>query len=283
MAEVMTVLPYVGGIDYGKDGSKSIKDKALLVGAYASVGTLDYLVEFGYSNINATYKDSTLKNLSQDDFFLAYSKYYEKFMFKIATHHVSTTDVELGDANVLIASLGGYNLFGYDKLSYGLDGYYSYYSKGHDEGYAALKPISVVQFTPYLSFYKAINFNWGNTLLLKANYQITSDFLKDNYTSFEISDTIHYSSLFVTLRAYGGEMKTGVKDGGATVFNTLDLMKTGYGLKLGYFLSGGLVATLSYDANVYREYDENGVTTGTPTITQDAQNAVALVSLSYSF
>ena len=78
-------------------------------------------------------------------------------------------------------------------------------------------------------------------------------------------------------------MKTGVKDGGATVFNTLDLMKTGYGLKLGYFLSGGLVATLSYDANVYREYDENGVTTGTPTITQDAQNAVALVSLSYSF
>ena len=74
----MTVLPYVGGIDYGKDGSKSIKDKALLVGAYASVGTLDYLVEFGYSNINATYKDSTLKNLSQDDFFLAYSKYYEK-------------------------------------------------------------------------------------------------------------------------------------------------------------------------------------------------------------
>jgi len=273
MAEVVTLTPYGGTIDYGNDATKSFKDKATLLGAHMSIGTLGYLVEADYSHIKTKYIDPTIPNLQQDDITLAYSKYYTNAMFKVGAHYINTNDKQLDDGIIGIIALGGYKYFGYDKLSYGLEGYYSYYKNGHDENYLRVKKINIFQETPYISYYKSINTNWGNTISFKANFQQANDYVKKSYTSYELSDTLFYKSLFATLTYYNGEMKTGIKDGGMTVFNTLDLMKNGYSAKLGYYFKKNIVANISYTQNTYTEY----------TFLRDNTNDVAIASVSYSF
>lgn len=272
-SDVSTVLPYFGTIVYDDGATKSTKDQAEILGVHATSGNLSYLLEFDFSNINTNYKDKNTKNLNQNDISFVYAKYYKNFMFKIGDHYISTNDDQLGNGNVVITSLGGYKWIGYDKYSYGIDGYYSYYHKGHDEDYLVEKPINIIQVTPYFSFYKAINLNWANTIVLKANYQSTIDYVDSEYVSYEMSDTIGYKSFFTTLSAYTGEMKTGVKDGGMTVFNTLDLMKSGYGVKLGYYVTANAVFSLSYAQNSYIEYR----------LQEDGVNSVAAASFSYIY
>ena len=68
-------------------------------------------------------------------------------------------------------------------------------------------------------------------------------------------------------------MRSGVKDSGFTVMNTLDLMKSGYGTKLGYYFTSDAVLSLSYDLHNYQEiyHDEDGTA------------SVATLSFSYGF
>jgi len=276
-AEVVTVLPYTGLIDYDSDSSKSIKDKARLIGIHASVGTLKYLLEADYSHLSIKFKDSTIEDLSQDDITLAYGKYYDNYMFHIGDHYIHTNDEELGDGNTLITGICGYTWDDYDKYSYGVDGYYSLYSDAHDEKFSKTT-VNIIQFTPYLSFYKYFNKNISNTFLLKMNYEIAPDYVKDTYTSYEISDTFGYKSFFTTLKYYNGEMRTGVKDSGFTVFNTLDLLKDGFDIKLGYYLTPSAIVSISYGENNYEEFDEN-----TASMLEEGKNSVAVATFSYTF
>lgn len=277
MAKVSTVLPYIATIDYGNDSTKSVKDRATLFGIHASQGDLSHLVEIDYSHIKTKYKDRAITDLSQDDISLAYGKYFPKFMYKVGLHYISTNDDQLNNAIVAITSVGGYKYIGYyDKVSYGLEGYYSYYKDGHDENYVA-KKIGIFQATPYISYHKAINVNSANTFVVKGNFEYSSDYVKHNYASYEVSDTLFYKKFFTTLKVYGGEMRSGVKDGGFTVYNTLDLMKRGGEVKVGYYIKPNIVADISYGVNKYSEYDVAG------TITADNTNSVAVASLSYSY
>lgn len=287
MADVTTILPYVGQITYDSDSQKSAKNRANLFGVHASRGDLNYLVELDVSQINTLYKNADFTQLSkgnkkfqdinstqlrQNDITLSYSKYYTNIMFKLGDHYISSNDEELGDGNVLMASTAVYTYIGANKVTAGVEGYFSHYGKGHDENYTA-KPISIYQVTPFVSFYYSINENWGNTLILKANYQTTADYLDKNYLSNELSDTIYYQSLFVTLGTYAGAMRTGVKDEGLTVFNTLDLMKAGYNIGVGYYITKNAIVSLRYEQNLYQEYgfSQNGV------------RSFGMASFSYSF
>jgi hypothetical protein len=264
--EVISILPYGGHITYDKNKKKSGKDTANLTGVHASIGSLSYLVEVDYSKFAGKFKDITYKNfvgeskkivikdLDQEDIAFAGSMYFTNFMFKIGDHIVNTNDPLLKDGNVAFVAIGGYNFVGYDKYSYGVEGYYSKYSDGQDE-LNVRKSIVVTQFTPYLSFYKSFSYNFKNIISAKYNYQQAGDYVEDSYSSYEISDTIYYKNFFTTLKYYGGEMKTGVKDGGFTVMNTLDLMKNGYDVKLGHYISVNSTFTLSYGQNNYQEFD----------------------------
>jgi hypothetical protein len=287
MADVTTILPYIGQVTYDSDSQKSAKNRANLYGVHASHGDLSYLVEADISHLSTLYKNTDFTQLSksnkkfqdvnstqiaQTDISLSYAKYYTNFMFKIGDHYISSSDVELGDGNVLMASTAAYTYLGANKVTAGVEGYFSHYSKGHDENYTA-KPISIFQVTPFVSFYYSINENWGNTLILKANYQTTADYLDKNYLSNELSDTIYYRSLFVTVGTYAGTMRTGVKDEGFTVFNTLDVMKVGYNMGVGYYLTKDAVISLRYEQNLYQEYG----------FTQDGVRSFGMASFSYSF
>lgn len=273
MADVSTILPYAGYINYDSNKDKSAKDTASLIGAHYSKGNLSYLFELDYSHLNTKYKKSANESdLKQDDFVIAYSNYKTNYMSKVGYHYVSTNDETLGDGHIFNYTIGGYKWKGYDKYSLGLESYASIYLDGHDENYNS-KAINIFQFTPYVSFYKGINVNTSNTISLKLNYEIATDYVDTDYVSYEFSDTFAYKKFFTTASFYTGESRTGVKDRGNTVFNSLDLMKTGYNLKVGYYLKPNAVLTFSYGANTYREYKASS----------DGTNNVMVTSLSYNF
>ena len=272
-AKVSTIVPYTGYINYNSNQQKSIKDNAIFGGFYASSGTLDYLLEFKYAYLDIKYKDSTITDLKQHDVFLAYSKYYSKFMLKGGIHYINNNDnIDLGGGETAILAIGGYNWFGYNKLSYGLEGYYSYYSDGKNESNVK-KSVGVAQATPYISYSKAININTRNIFSLKVNYIYAKDYIKKNYTSFEVLDTLYYKKFYASVKYYDGEMRSGVKDGGMNIYNTLDLMKNGGGIKLGYYIKPRFTIDASYDINNFKEHN----------LVTDGGNSVAVLSLSYSY
>jgi len=274
LAEVITIKPYIGEINYDKNPQKSIKNYSTMYGLYTSIGTLKYLLQLNYSKFTTKYKPrpTPIPDLNQDDITLAYGYYFPELMLRAGIHSINTNDAQLGDGIVGFASVGGYNFIDYDKYSYGLQGYYSVYKNGHNENYIA-KNIAITQITPYFTAYNALNINWGNSFTVKANYQIAPNYIKKTYFSYSVSDTIFYKSFFIVLRGYGGKMRTGVKNNGFTVFNTLDLMKTGYGIKLAYYFTKKALISLNYGINNYREYGK----------LQDGSNSVSVASFSYRF
>jgi hypothetical protein len=266
MSDVVTLLPYMVNINYDNDINKSAKKDGVINGIYTSVGDLNYLIEFNYSLTDIKYKDITIRDLKQDDFTVTYAKYYRYYMLKGGIHHINTTDIDLGDANILIGAVGGYHWKGYDKYSYGLEGYYSNYKNGYDEN-DILKSINVIQVTPYYIFSKAININTRNIIKFKVNHVIAPDYTIKNYTSYEIEDTLYYQKFFTTIKAYGGEMKTGVKDNGNTIYNTKDLLKDGYSIKLGYNIHSNLSVSASYAINNFEENGQTGETSNNSMVT----------------
>jgi len=271
-ADVATILPYVASIDYTDNAAESAKKDGTIGGIYYSYGNLSYLFELDYSHTNINYKDSTKSDLKQDDFTVTYSGYYPTWMYKVGVHHVDTTDTDLGDGDVLVTALGGYQTYGYDKFTYGLEGYYSNYSDAYDED-GVQKKINIYQLTPYIGYSKAIDINSRNNLNFKINYVNSGDYKTKDYTSYEVEDTFFYKKVYTTLKVYGGKMKSGVKDGGHTVYNTKDLMKDGYSIKVGYYIDKNMAISASFARNNFEEYGKTG----------EASNDIAVATFSYTY
>ena len=283
IADVTTITPYTGVIGYDSSASSSLKDDAKFAGLYTSVGDLNYLFELAYSYTNINYKSATQENLKQHDITMKYGKYYEKYMFNIGVHYINNNEKDtfkdLSDGYIAIVGLDGYTWFGYNKLTYGVDVYYSRYASAHnDTSLAATTTVDVLQFSPKLIHSKVINTNTKNTIVLQANFIKANDYQDSTYTSYEISDTFGYKSFFTTLKYNGGKMRSGVKDGGFTVYNTKDVLRSAYSAKLGYYFTSKIEADVSYTHNNYEEY--NAVTLG---LLPEGSSAITVVSMSYSF
>jgi hypothetical protein len=274
--EVIKLVPYAGAVEYDSNENKSIKDESSLYGLYANIGTLNYLLELNYGYMETVYKDKNTENLLQHDATFVYSRYLTNVMFKAGLHYVDTNDIILGNGAVAIVGVSGYNYVGSDKYTHGLEGYYSYYQEGRDETTpVTAKPleIGIFQVSTYINFFKYISPTMNNTLNLKLNYQVANDYVQKEYLSYEISDMFYYNSFFLELSYYGGEMRSGVKDGGMTVFNSLDLQKSGYSAKLGYYFTKDFVASLSLGSNSYVEY----------LLIEETTSTVGVATLSYRF
>lgn len=259
-ADVVSVTPYAGVLGYENDVTKSIKEKGRFYGLYASVGDLSYLLEADIARTDITYKETVknsypdLEDIAQYDATLAYGRFWSSFYLKGGVHYINSNDVVLNDGIVGILSLGGYKFAGYDKYSYGVEGFFSYYKDGHDDSLAyTQKAVSIYQISPYLSAYNVFG-GFGNLFAVKGDYQLTPDYVKNSYFSYTISDTLYYKSLYVNLRWRGGEMKTGVTNGGFAINNTLDLQKSGFGAEAGYYFSYKAILSVGYERNSYIEY-----------------------------
>ncbi len=283
-ADVSTVAPFVGTVNYDSASNKSLKDKATFGGIYTSVGNLDYLLEFQYSYLDISYKNVyNFSDLKQHDITLVYGKYYLDYMYKIGGHYISNNEPsnfkDLGGGFMAILGIAGYQWYGYDKFTYGMDGYFSFYNSAHDEKTLTQNTnIRISQFTPFLSYTTALGAQSSNTIMLKGNFIIANDYIDSNYASFEVSDTYTYENFYLTARYFGGKMKSGIIDNGFTVYNTKDLMKDSYSLKLGYRFMPNLTADISYAVNNYEEYDAS-----TLQLLPEGRRSVALLSVSYSY
>lgn len=186
---------------------------------------------------------------------------------------------DLGDGYIAIAGVEGYKWFGYNKLTYGVDAYYSYYTDAFTEtSLVATTNVGVLQISPKITYSKAININTRNTISLIANFINANDYKDSSYSSFEISDTLGYKKFYATLKYNGGEMRSGVKDGGFTVYNTKDLLKSAYTAKLGYYFTPKLEADVSYTRNNYQEYDAANLV-----LLPEGTSSIAVISMSYSY
>jgi hypothetical protein len=270
--DVTTLLPYVANLKYDASAAKSTKDTGKIGGMYFSHGNLEYLFELDYAKTDITYKNRALSHLLQDDITLAYSVYRKNYFMKLGLHHINTTDRDLGNGNTLILTFGENKWKGYDKYTYLLETYYSTYKNGYNDLNIS-KSIGLLQVSPGFTYSKAININTRNIVHMKVNWVHTNDYTKKNYYSYEIQNTLYYKRFFVNAKLYGGQMISGVKDGGNTVFNTKDILKSGYGIKLGYYITPSMVLSAGYDRNNYREYQS----------IQDGSFNVASLTFSYTF
>ena len=283
MADVKRVTPYLGSIAYDSSSAKSFKDSAKLIGVYTSIGNLNYLFELDYGYTNINYKSGALQNLKQHDITIKYAKYYENFTWNVGLHYINNNEQntfkDLSDGYIAIMGVGGYKWYGYNKLTYGIDMYYSRYTDAHnDTSLASTTTVDVLQWSPKVMYSKVINVNMKNTVMLQANFIQANDYKDSSYASYEISDTLGYKSFFATLKYNGGKMRSGVKDAGFTVYNTKDLLRNAYSAKLGYYFTPKLEADISYTRNNYEEYDAS-----TLSLLPEGTSSVAVVSLSYSY
>ena len=278
-SEVIKVVPFAGAISYSDDSEKSIKESSSLVGLYTNSGTLDYLLEFSYSHLDTTYRsDENLSNLQQHDISLIYGKYFQDYMFRVGVHYTQTNDTILGNGIIAVLGIGSYKNIVYDRLTYGVEGYFSIYENRINENSSRSSSnlLGIFQLTPYFTYFKSISTTMSNQISLKGNFQVADSYAQKEYLSYELRDTFYYKSLFLELYFYGGEMKSGVKDTGLSVYNSLDLIKSGYSAKVGYYINTDLITTFSYGVNSYKEYR----------ITHygnKAENSVAVATLSYRF
>jgi hypothetical protein len=262
-ADVSTIKPYTASISYDSNVNNSIKDKGLLSGVYYTRGNLDYLLELDVAYTNIEYKDSTANDdIKQVDMTLIYSKFYKDYMLKGGLHYLNTTDTALGNGITLIAGISKYAWKYYDKMTSGVDLYYTKYSEAN-----------VAQLSPYFVYSKAININTRNNVAVKVNYVYADTYTQKDYMSLELTDTLFYKKFTLTTKAFYGEMKSGILDGGFTIFNTKDLIKSSYSMKLGYSVNKNLSFEAGYAVN---NFVEDGMTT-------DTKNNVAVVSATYSF
>lgn len=283
MADTTTVTPYAGTLSYDSSSANSLKDNAKFGGLYTSVGNLDYLFEFAYGYTNVKYKSGAIENLKQHDITIKYGKYYKSFAWNVGLHYINNNEKgtikDLSDGYVAMGGINGYMWFGYNKLTYGVDMYYSYYTDAFDDTIGtAQTSVRVIQVSPKIMHSKAINLNTRNTIAFIANFIKASDYQDSSYTSYEISDTLGYKSFYATLKYNGGKMRSGVKDGGFTVYNTKDLLKSAYTAKLGYYFTPKLEADISYTKNNYEEYNA-----ATRLLLPEGSSSIAVISMSYSY
>jgi len=283
MADVKTITPYVGTINYNSSSAKSIKDKAKLAGIYTSIGNLGYLLEFSYGYTNINYKNSTIADLKQHDITLKYGKFYKNYAWNAGLHYIKNSETgairDLSGGYTAIFGLEGYEWFGYNKLSYGIDTYYSYYNHAFsDITRASETKVGLLQFSPKVMYSKVVNINTKNTILITVNFIKANDYKNSSYTSYEISDTLGYKKFYASLKYNGGKMRSGVRDGGFTVYNTKDLLKSAYTAKLGYYFTPKFEADISYTHNNYQEYNAVNLS-----LLPEGSNSIAVFSMSYSY
>lgn len=280
----ITLLPYFGGTYYDQSSTRSLKSYSGYGGIYTSIAGEQDIFEMAYNHAQVTYKSGTpLSDYSQHDLTLKYSKQTKNTLFQVALHTIvnneNATYTDLGSGYIGCMTIARNHTFSEDTLSYGLEGYVSLYLDAHSElSRTQSKMISIGQFSPYLTYKVMLGDDMRNDFTFRANLINAIDYRDSNYLSYELSDTMVINRLYLTLRYVGGEVRSGVSNGGLTVINNKDLYTGTYNVTLGYFETEGLAYDLSYALNTYQEYNPD-----TLNLLPKGVSSTLLVSMSYKF
>lgn len=267
-AEVNTILPYSGLLDYGDESEKK---NGQINGLYFSGGNLSYLFEADYSQTEIAYKkNSNIEDLMQSNLVIAYSFYFEKYTAKGGIHNIDTSDKDLGDGIMIMGGVGRYSYSLSVQKSFGVDGYYTFY-----EGESSKRSndnTHVFQITPYFTYSKAFDLYKKNIFSIKANYQFIPKYDEKEHISFELSDTLYYNKSYCSAGFFEGSLNSGVRDGGFTVYNSKDKINSIYSIKAGYYFTPAVDASLKY-----------AVTNMLESGTNEATNNAIVATFSYVF
>jgi hypothetical protein len=267
-AEVVSIVPYSGVLNYD---SNSIKSSGTINGVYVNSGTLSYLTEFSYTSTDVKYKQST-DNLVQDEFTFIYNRYFKTHALKIGLHTNSTTDTTLENGSTFILGMKKWKWYGYSKFTYGLDYYSTFYGNGENLDGNKTK-VTVTQFTPYFSYYKPYR-KFTSLISGKVNFETINAYTNDtSYTSYELKDKFFYKKGYLELGYFGGKLRTGIKDGGMTVYNSKDIITQALSAKVGYYINTKLNTSLSYTSSTYDEYKN----------ADDLTSSAIVMTLSYTY
>jgi hypothetical protein len=222
-------------------------------------------------------------NLVQSDIVATYKGKFDYSSFGIGLHYLYSNESEqyrdLGKGLIGMISMETY-LWPYeDQLTFGIEAYYSAYSKGYDEVIKGeLTLIDIAQFTPYFVYDSHITNAKHNRLTIKANYVRAGQYIDKNYISYEVLDTYTYYDFKIDLSYFGGEMKSGVTDSLLKVRNNKDLVTNGYSVKLGYNITSQFRANLLYRADVFNEFNRL-----TKTYNDESRTSEIKLIVDYSF
>ncbi|SFV74597.1 hypothetical protein MNB_SM-3-488 [hydrothermal vent metagenome] len=245
-SEVITVAPFSVYIDAD---TKSFKDSGSVNGIYISSGTLSYLMEFTYTHTDIRYKYNT-KNLLQDEYTMSYSKYFLDHSYKVGIHTNTTTDTDLQNG---VTFLTNFNKWKWKnrltKINYGGSLFYSYYTNGKDlnENNSSIHITQlalnggILHYFQYFSNYASITLNYENGY-------------SKSYLFGELKDSIYYKKFTFNIGYFQGKMQTGILDGGASVYNSKDILHQKINLGINYKATPKTSVGISYTNTNYDEY-----------------------------
>jgi hypothetical protein len=247
LAEVSLISP---SSIYIQSDKKSFKDSGTVNSIYFSTGTLSYLSEFSYTHTDIRYKYST-NNLIQNEITMFYSRFFINHSYKVGIHTNSTTDTDLQNGTTMIIGYNHWNWFIKNKLSYGVELYDSYYTNGRDLKNTK-RNIKISQLMTHIDYFSPFIL-FSNFISLKINYENAYTYNK-NLFFLELKNIIYYKTFTFELNYFGGELQTGVLAGGAIVYNSKDIIKNKYGIKIGYQISSNINVNLAYTNILLDEY-----------------------------
>jgi hypothetical protein len=283
-SDVVTVMPSLSLIKYDSSSSKSLKDSAFILGVETTIKKQNYLLDLTYNYTNIEYKAPVdLQNLGVHDLAMIGNLNYLNYLLKVGVHYIRSGENvgfrDLGTGYVGIAGLQGSNYFSENKLTYGLDTYYSVYPTAHnEETTASTLLIDIMQVTPYVKYSMILNPSLRNDVSFKVNAIASTQYKDPGYLSYKFKDTLVYKNYYAILNIRRGEMKSGVTEGGSKVINTKDLYKDAYELRAGYYVMEDLAVDLSYGINYYQEYNA-----ATLALLPEGKSSVGMISLSYNY
>ncbi|KUG25999.1 hypothetical protein ASZ90_004165 [hydrocarbon metagenome] len=235
-AQSVTIMPYHLPINYKDSGVRENSSLTGVYGAFQSDLNNKFELAFDYSYFNYI---SNFK-IKQFDFTFAYtneSSPEEKF--RLGGHYIVSDDVLTDQSYVLFAGVSKYRFRSWDA---NLDVYYSNYGD-YSSKFNAIQLSPTFGLTFPFDRTQGVYFN-TQVYFIRLSEKIILD--KKNY--FSVKETITYYNNNFSVSAYAlfGEQRFAVRQNGFLVYNSADLMKTGFGGSLTYsftqniFLKGGV-------------------------------------------
>jgi len=247
------VNTYYNDLSYN---SNSYKKNEVVKGVYTNSIIDNHIFEFNYFTTTIDFKSPIDKDIKQEDLVLTYAYGFKNLLFKGGFHNINTNDNVLRDGYVISTGISASKLFNQDILTYGVEFYISKYKNGTNLENIN-KNITAYQLSSFINFSKIIKQGVVTNTSLKINMQKINNYSNSSYNSFEFKNSLFYNKYYTVATYLDGEMRTGVRNEGLTVYNSLDKIKKQLNLTVGYSFTNYLDIDITYGKLYIDEYNGN--------------------------
>jgi len=241
-----TLMPYY---TYAKFSSNDIKKEGHGLGLYASINNYPNKLEFDAEYLDIIFKNG-IPEFEENDMTFVYSYFYNtNLTIKGGLHFVSS---DYKPSNEGLSALISGVEYKKDKATYGLEGFYSNYSKYQP------KDLNIFQLHPYLG-YNLLNSNKYGNLYVMGDYNYIKpkdanlyDGINSSYNSFGAGVEYEKNSWATAVNGWVGKRAFALEDGGFTLYNFSQLYTSAASASVKYKLDKSTNIKLKYSRHNYR-------------------------------